>query len=203
MILPPTREMDPEKILAMVDGVLLSGGVDVDPQTYGEQPIPKMGAMDPDRDRFELKLVQKAIEKKKPLLAICRGIQILNVASGGTLYQDIYTQIPTSIKHVWHSVGSYDAPPRHPVHVVRIKRDSRIFKIFQEECLRVNSFHHQAIKKIGEHFAATAWAEDGVVEAIEHHGGEFIVGVQWHPERMIDGGMLRIFKAFVDSARLT
>ena len=200
LILPSTKEADFEQTISMVDGVLLSGGVDLDPQIYGEQPMPKMGAVDPKRDYQEIQLAKMALEKKRPLLAICRGIQVLNVAAGGTLVQDIYTQVSNPIKHAWYVAGNYEAPPGHPTHSINVEKDSRLFKIFGKQVLEVNSFHHQAVKKTGGDFKATAWTEDGVIEAIEYQGKEFIMGVQWHPERMINGEMIKIFQALVDTA---
>jgi putative glutamine amidotransferase len=141
-----------------------------------------------------------ALAKKKPLLAICRGIQVLNVAAEGTLYQDLYTQMPHSIKHAWYVAGNYEAPPDYPTHTVKVQSNSMIFRIFGKEVLEVNSFHHQAVKKTGRNFEATAWTEDGVIEAIEYQGKEFTIGVQWHPERMINGEMIRLFQALVDSS---
>lgn len=200
VILPPAKEVNSERTVSMMDGVMLTGGIDIDPRIYGEQPMPKTGAVDPRRDYQEIQLAKKALEKRKPLLAICRGIQVLNVAAGGTLYQDVYTQVSNPIKHAWYVSGNYESPPDYPAHTVKVKRDSRLFKMLGKEVLEVNSFHHQAVKKTGEGFRATAWAEDGVVEAIEYQGKEFIIGVQWHPERMINGEMLKIFQVFVDSA---
>ncbi|RLE57100.1 MAG: gamma-glutamyl-gamma-aminobutyrate hydrolase family protein [Candidatus Methanomethylicota archaeon] len=201
IILPATENADINKIISMIDGLLLSGGGDIDPYIYGEAPTPRLGRVDPVRDLFEIGLAKKAFEMEKPTLAICRGIQVLNVAAGGTLFQDLSSQLKNTIKHRWYSQGGYDAPPSHPAHLVRISKDSKLYKIFGREILRVNSFHHQAVKRIGEKFKATAWAEDGVIEAIEYLGDTFILGVQWHPERMINGEMIKLFKAFIEAAK--
>jgi len=195
IILPSINPVD--EVLSMVDGILLSGGVDLDPHLYGEKPIPKMGKIDPDRDKFELQLTKEAIKREIPILAICRGIQILNVAAGGTLYQDILSQVPNAIKHRWLTSEGLEVPPDYPTHMVKVKIGSRIHRIFGKEVLWVNSFHHQAVKDVGENFIATAWAEDGIIEAIEYTGDSFILGVQWHPELMINGEMMKLFEEFV------
>jgi len=201
IIIPPTYNMDIEEILEKVDAIILSGGPDIDPALYGETPIPKMGQINPLRDKFEIELARKVVEKGKPLLAICRGIQVLNVAFNGTLYQDINTQIPKSIKHAWHTATGTEVPPNYPTHTVILDKNSRIYSIFNKEVLKVNSFHHQAVKDLGKGFKATAWAEDGVIEAIEYNGSKFVIGVQWHPEWMWDSEMIKIFKALIEEAK--
>jgi len=201
IIIPPTYNMSIEEILDRIDAVILSGGPDIDPYLYGEIPIPKMGQINPLRDKFEIELARKTVEKGKPLLAICRGIQVLNVAFNGTLYQDINTQIPNSIRHAWHTTTGTEVPPNYPTHTVKLKRDSKIYRIFNKEVLRVNSFHHQAVKDVAKGFEATAWADDGVIEAIEYIGDKFVIGVQWHPEWMWDSEMIKIFKALIEAAK--
>ena len=191
VLLPPSMKADFEILLESVDGVILTGGVDVDPVVYGEAPIPMMGKIDPLRDHFEISLARRVLEVEKPLLAICRGIQVLNVAAGGTLYQDINGQIDDSFKH------NQKAPTQHPTHKVRVKTGSRLHGIFKKKELMVNSFHHQAVKNLGRQFLATAWSDDGVVEAMESEDNIFVLGVQWHPERMIEGEMIKIFEAFI------
>jgi putative glutamine amidotransferase len=190
IILPPTFDADIEAFLGLVNGIILTGGVDVDSQLYGENPIPLQGSIDPLRDSFELALTKAALKIHKPIFAICRGIQLLNVAAGGTLYQDINGQLKGSLKH------RQQAPTYYPTHKVRLKDGSRLHGIFSKSSVGVNTFHHQAVKDIAPDFRATAWADDDLIEAIEWEGSEFIVGVQWHPERMIDGEMLKLFEAF-------
>lgn len=192
ILLPPTTKMDTKEIMAIVDGVMLTGGVDVDPSHYGEPPIPTLGRVDPLRDSYELVVTKKAIECQKPLLAICRGIQILNVALGGTLYQDVYSQLEEPLKH------SQMAPRYYPTHKVRILQDSELYKIFEKSEIRVNSFHHQAIKDLSQGLVANAWSEEGLIEGVENREENFVLGVQWHPERMIRGEMVKIFRAFVE-----
>jgi len=200
IILPSISPDNVREIVGIVDGVLLSGGVDIDPHLYGEKPIHKMGKIDPDRDLFEIELTKEVLRRELPLLAICRGIQVLNVAAGGTLYQDIESQVKGSIKHKWHTPSGLDAPPSYPTHIVKIKAGSMLHKIFGKQELRVNSFHHQAVKDVGKKFIATAWAEDEVIEAIEYTGSSFILGVQWHPEWMMNSEMMKIFEEFVKRA---
>ncbi|MCS7385251.1 MAG: gamma-glutamyl-gamma-aminobutyrate hydrolase family protein [archaeon GB-1867-005] len=200
IILPSISPDNIREIVGIVDGVLLSGGVDIDPHLYGEKPIHKMGKIDPDRDLFEIELTKEVLRRELPLLAICRGIQVLNVAAGGTLYQDIESQVKGSIKHKWHTPSGLDAPPSYPTHIVKIKAGSMLHKIFGKQELRVNSFHHQAVKDVGKKFIATAWAEDEVIEAIEYTGSSFILGVQWHPEWMMNSEMMKIFEEFVKRA---
>lgn len=200
IILPSISPANVDKLLSIIDGILLSGGVDVDPYLYGEKPITTIGKIDPARDLFEMALTNSAIRREIPILAICRGIQVLNVAAGGTLYQDITTQITNPIKHKWYTSEGLDVPPNYPTHIVKIKSGSRLHKIFGREILRVNSFHHQSVKDVGRRFVATAWAEDGVIEAIEYIGESFILGVQWHPEWMINSEMIKLFEEFVKAA---
>jgi len=195
VILPPTFDADIDAFLGLVDGIILTGGVDVDPQVYGENPIPLLGSVDPLRDTFEMALTKAALEMCTPIFAICRGIQLLNVAAGGTLYQDVNNQVKGSLKH------QQKAPTYHPSHKVRLEEGSRLHGIFGKTSVGVNSFHHQAVKDIASGFKATAWVDDGLVEAIEWEGPEYILGVQWHPERMIDGEMIKLFNAFTDALK--
>ena len=195
VILPPTFNADIDVLLGLIDGIILTGGVDIDPQLYGENSIPLQGSIDPLRDSFELELTKVALEKRLPIFAICRGIQMLNVAAGGPLYQDVNSQVKDSLKH------RQQAPTYHPSHKVRLEEGSRLHGIFEKTSLGVNSFHHQAVKDIASGFKATAWADDGLVEAIEWEGSEYVLGVQWHPERMIDGEMLKLFNAFSEALK--
>ena len=152
-----------------------------------------MGTIDPKRDDSELKITREALRRGKPVLAICRGHQVLNVAAGGTLIQDTTSQVEGALKH------RQNAPTYYPSHTVTVKEGTRLHGIFGKGELGVNTFHHQAVKDLGEGLVATAWAPDGVIEAMESPGEAFVLGVQWHPERMIDGEMLKIFQAFVEA----
>ncbi len=184
------------KYLKIVDGILLTGGVDVDPLLFNEEPHPELGRIDPYRDFFELHLARKALEKDIPILGICRGCQLLNVAAGGSLIQDIYANYQNDclIKH------QQKAPRWHPTHTIEIKKGSKLEKIFGCAELSVNSFHHQAVKEAGVGFVASAHAKDGVIEAIEGIEYRYAVGVQWHPELMWEHNSLffELFKSFVE-----
>ncbi|NJE43429.1 gamma-glutamyl-gamma-aminobutyrate hydrolase family protein [Thermococcus sp. GR6] len=197
-----TADSSPEEVLEHADGILLIEGPDVHPHFYGEDPSSSIKYVDVERDEFEICLVKKAIEKGVPILGIGRGMQVINVALGGTLYQDL-TEIPKAIKHDWdlNIIG-----PTQRVHGVRIKMSSKLYEILKDELsiegtnevyLRVNSFHHQAIKRVGEGIKPVAYAVDGLIEAIEAEES-FVIGVQWQAEHLPE--MERLFEAFVLAA---
>lgn len=181
-----------------LDGIFLPGGEDLDPERYGEDQHELLGAIDPERDRTELMLARWALDDGKPLLAICRGMQLLNVVNGGSLYQDIRALRDGSEKH------DYFPPQFERVrisHEVQIQPDSRLSRIYGPTTL-VNSMHHQSIKTLGRGCHAIAWATDGVVEALEVNGHPFALGVQWHPEELAthlhDGSSRDLFADFVE-----
>ncbi|NJE02216.1 gamma-glutamyl-gamma-aminobutyrate hydrolase family protein [Thermococcus sp. JdF3] len=195
----------PDEVLEHVDGILLIEGPDVHPHFYGEDPSSAIKYVDVDRDEFEISLVKKAVERGVPILGICRGMQVINVALGGTLYQDL-NEIPKAIKHDWELklIG-----PSQRVHGVRIKMNSKLYGILKDKLdiegtnevyLRVNSFHHQAVKRVGEGIRPVAYAVDGLIEAIEGAEGTegFILGVQWQPEYLPE--MERLYGALVRAA---
>lgn len=186
-------EMD---FLAFVDGILLSGGGDVDPFLFGEEPLPLMGEISPDRDRFEIELAHRAMAEGMPLLGICRGMQILNIAAGGTVCQDISLTIRMPLKH------SQQAPRAYGTHGLRVLPGSVLAWALGDRAVRVNSFHHQAVGRLGVGLRATAYAPDGVIEGLECDKG-WAVGVQFHPEEMWeqDPGFLNIFKALIEASR--
>ncbi|WJQ08778.1 gamma-glutamyl-gamma-aminobutyrate hydrolase family protein [Geobacillus stearothermophilus] len=189
---------DPELIyrqVEQIDGLIVSGGHDVNPILYGEEPLEKQGAVFPERDEFDQVLIKTTIEASKPVLAICRGIQILNVAFGGTLYQDISYKKGAFIKH------EQDAGPSVATHTIQIVRGSLLERILGTESL-TNSFHHQAIKDTAPGFKVTAKTKDGIIEAIEKEDADFVIGVQFHPEMMVEKNtdMLNLFKAFINAA---
>ena len=187
-------------IFAQLDGLCLSGGVDVAPAEYGEEPHPALGKVDAPRDRTELTLARWALAADLPILGICRGIQMLNVAAGGNLYQDLTAQLPGSLLHNYKVA---ETPWERPTHGVRLAAGSRLAGVLDAGGLMVNSFHHQAVKRPADGFDAVAWAEDGVVEAIEAPGRRFALGVQWHPEGMFQTDPLasKLFAAFVEAVR--
>jgi putative glutamine amidotransferase len=187
------------RILCALQGLILSGGPDVHPRRYGEEPLAALGEVDDDLDRMELMAAEMAIAEGLPLLAICRGIQVLNVALGGTLYQDIASQLPDSLGHAPKADKAVNT------HRVRVAEGSRLHKLFgRKRDIWVNGKHHQAIKDLAPALAAVARAKDGIVEAVEVPGSLFAVGVQWHPEGTWreDAYSRKLFSALVSAARL-
>lgn len=183
--------------LERLDGLLVSGGVDVDPLLYGEEPMQGLGSILPDRDRTEQSYIRSALGRDQPILAICRGAQMLNVTAGGSLYQDIYAQLEGVLLH------SQKAPRSHRSHFVDIERESMLYRIVGAERLPVNSFHHQAVKALAPCFIRTASASDGILEAYESTEHTFVVGVQWHPENLArsDPAAQQLFAGFVQACR--
>lgn len=179
-----------------VDGLILSGGYDVDPLLYGEEPTQKQDFIYPEIDDHDIKLIKAAYKMNKPILGICKGIQILNVAFGGTLYQDLSHIEDCFIMH------SQNSKRYMPGHTVEILKGTKLYNIFGDT-IRTNSFHHQAVREVAPNFIPNAWSKDGVVEGIELKGEGFVIGVQWHPEGMFEKYpiMLKLFKAFVDAAK--
>ena len=187
---------DSTVLLERLDGLLVSGGGDIDPQRFNGVPHPKVDLVSPERDALEISLVKTALAMDKPLLAICRGIQVLNVALGGTLYTHIQDQVESSLKHDW-----YPKFPRDKIaHTVSLKCDSKLDQIYHSDEIRVNSLHHQGIAQVGDGLIATAFAPDGIVEGLEIAGAAFALGVQWHPECLPDDpGTQSLFKAFIEA----
>lgn len=191
---------DEEKLavaVGAVDGLLLQGGVDVDPHLYGEEPLPGMGSFDPEIDALDVTAARLALERDIPVLGLCRGAQVLNVAAGGTLYQDIPSQVPGALKH------AQKAPRWAASHAVRLEADSRLAEILGATELRVNSYHHQSVKDVAPGFRAVATAPDGIIEAVESAAHRFAMGVQWHPELMVEREprYAALFRAFIEAAR--
>lgn len=196
-----SRDLDSLRaVYERVDGILLAGGVDMDPGTFGETPHPRLGRVDPDRDAVELELARWAIEERKPILGLCRGHQVLNVALGGTLWQDIESQLPDAIKHDYFPNAGYARDYKaHPVAVVP---GSRLDAAFRRAAIEVNSMHHQAVKELAGSLQASGRAPDGLIEAFESGTEHFLVGVQWHPEMFerSDEGTRELFRQFVAAA---
>jgi putative glutamine amidotransferase len=195
----------PESMHALrgrLDGLLLSGGGDVDPARYGEQPIPQTAPPEAERDALELDLIASSLRDRLPILGICRGIQVLNVALGGTLYQDIRTQIPAARNHELR--GPSGVPGRDRSHSIEIQAGSRLAAILGERHHAVNSFHHQAVNRPGRGVQIVAWAADGIPEALELPDEPFVLAVQFHPERQytIDEGLRRLFVEFVRACEI-
>ncbi len=191
---------DAKRILARLDALLLPGGVDIDPRHYGETVLPDAGVeIDPERDASELLMTRAALEEEMPILGICRGIQTLNVAAGGSLHQDLGLM---GLDPAVHMQGT-QRPPWGPAHPVTAAEDSRVSSLLDGPSSEVNSFHHQAVKEVAPGFVVTARAPDGVIETIEHLRRPFVVGVQWHPERMVDhyARQRKLFEALIEAAR--
>ncbi len=181
-----------------VQGLLFPGGKDLDPSFYKDTPVPELGETDPELDRFQMALLDLAIRKKKPVLGICRGIQLVNVALGGSLFQDIPTRFTDStLKHMQDTI-SFDTD-----HAVNIEPGSRLHNLFGPH-IQINSRHHQSVKEPGHGLRITARAPDGVVEALEHTTLPIDL-VQWHPELMLhkDNAMLPLFTSFVEKCALS
>ncbi len=201
LILPVTANPDTIRgFLDGLDGILLSGGVDVGPSYYGQSPHPALGETDADRDAAEIALVHAALERDKPIFAICRGIQILNVALGGTLYQDLPTENPSPIHHAQNEQG---IPRPQTVHSIQIAAGSRLAQIIGAETMAVNSLHHQALKDMADGLTATAWAADGVIEAAEMPAKRFVIAIQCHPEELArhQTESQRLFAAFIAASQ--
>ncbi len=187
------------EIYERLDGVLVPGGVDVDPAYYREGRHPELGRLDPARDTTELVLTRWAVRDGKPFVGLCRGMQVLNVAFGGTLWQDLAAERPDSLKHDYFPTAGWARD--HLAHEVDVAIDSRLGEVIGAANVPVNSMHHQGIRGLGYGLKATAWSPDGLIEAAEAESG-FAVGVQWHPE-MFDIGspsVGRLFAAFIDAA---
>ena len=188
------------ELVARYDGFVLSGGGDVDPALYGGRLDAAVHSIDPERDAFERSLITLVLEADKPLLAICRGVQILNVALGGSLHEDIPSQLPAALRHDWYP----NYPRDYLVHKVEIEPGSRLAGILGTHTLRTNSLHHQAIRQPAPGLKVVGRAEDGVIEAVELPGKRFAIGVQWHPECLPEEpAMQRLFKAFVSACEFT
>jgi putative glutamine amidotransferase len=187
----------------LCDGLLLAGGNDINPSTYKAQASPQTKHLHKERDEQELKLAAWAEAEDKPILAICRGMQILNIAQGGSLYQDIPSEVPNAVTH---EIPYKEDPDRehHLVHTLRIDPNSRLASILGVTSIQTNAYHHQAIKKLGKDLIATAWTPDEIIEALEQPAKKFVIGVQSHPEaleRDIETAWRRLFSEFIEAAR--
>lgn len=185
------------QIVSQLDGIVLTGGEDIQPDYYSDTPDEKLEEVSPARDTFDLMVLKMATDRNIPILGICRGLQLMNVAFGGTLYQDLPTQHPSAINHRQKESGTI---PTHPVSIIK---GSKLAEITGQEMLQVNTFHHQAIRKLAPGFKVTAWAPDSVVEAIEAYPVRQILGVQFHPEIFTAAGdttMRKLFKFLINKA---
>ncbi|NPV84905.1 MAG: gamma-glutamyl-gamma-aminobutyrate hydrolase family protein [Anaerolineae bacterium] len=184
-------------LCSSLDGFLLTGGADIDPALFGGQPHAEVYGIDHARDRMEIALTRLCAQNNIPLLAICRGIQVMNVALGGTLYTHIADQLPNALRHDWYPNFARDRLS----HRVRIEKDSQLYRILGSETLEVNSLHHQGVAKVAPGLLASAFSPDQLVEALELRGHPFAIGVQWHPEELTAHLPMRaLFNAFIQAA---
>jgi putative glutamine amidotransferase len=184
------------ELVQRLDGMLFTGGGDMHPAAYASQPHPKVTYVDEDRDRVEIALLHFAIERRLPFLGICRGMQVINVALGGTLFEDITEQRPDSVKHDY----SPGYPRNYLAHSVDIENGSRLQQVLRFQLAQVNSLHHQAVHRLAEGLTATATASDGVLEALELADYPFGLAVQWHPEWLREHLCMRaLFSEFIQA----
>jgi putative glutamine amidotransferase len=200
VVLPPVPTADVRRQIADgLDGLLLTGShSDVDPQRYGESPRPGLGPLSPLREQQDWAWLETVFERGLPVLGICYGCQVLNVFLGGSLYQDIPSEVPGAVDH------DPETPPTQPAHEVRLHEDSMLYRWIGRSRLMVNSSHHQGIKTLGPRVRPVAWSPDGLVEAFESiDSNPPLWGIQWHPEWMVghDRAARAIFEMFVDVCR--
>ncbi len=200
VVLPPIGDArTAEAVIHGLDGLLLSGGSDLDPGYYGERPLPELGPTIPERDSFEVPLLELALRRGLPIFGICRGMQLLNVALGGTLYQDLPSQWGRGVlKH------RQETPKWQPTHEVEIRDDAYLAEVMDGRLLKVNSYHHQGIKDLADGLVVSARSSDGVAEAVEARdlSERWLVGVQWHAEAMRSADPIQgnLFEAHVSAA---
>lgn len=196
LLIPHVSSAHRQNLLRLAQGVLLPGGIDVDPRRYGQEAKPWCGRIDPIWDALDFSLAEHARAHNLPLLAICRGVQVLNASFGGTLHQDINEEIVHPLKHM------QDAPRWHVGHSVTLAEGTKLRAIAGAAAIDVNTLHHQCIQTVAPGLRAAALAPDGVIEAVESSESSFILGVQWHPEAMVAGHShaRRLFAALVEQA---
>lgn len=195
LLLPISTPENAVAYINQIDKLLLAGGQDVDPQFYGEDPHPKLGATNLERDLFERALITEALNQQKPIFAVCRGMQLLNVTLGGNLYQDLSLYSEWNVRHVQHPT-----PPHFATHEIEVLPDSLLCQLVGQQ-YRVNSYHHQGIKRLGKNLKIVANSNDQIVEAVEwHDDSQRVLGVQWHPELtyQTDPKELKLFDFFVN-----
>lgn len=199
----PLLDDDAEALRCMyeqLDGVFIAGGIDMDPATYGAERHGMTGRSDPARDGVEMLFTRWALEDGKPMFGVCRGAQVLNVVCGGTLYQDIADDLPTAARHDFFPTDGFARD--YLAHSIHVAAGSRLRGAFGSSDVMVNSMHHQSVRELGRGLRITAHAPDGVIEAIEGEGDAWSVGVQWHPEMLVDAcaGTHRLFTDFIAAA---
>ncbi|WP_087974664.1 gamma-glutamyl-gamma-aminobutyrate hydrolase family protein [Oceanobacillus rekensis] len=193
------NDQEINQITERIDGLYATGGYDIDPILFNEEPHSKLGTIIPERDQAELAMMKKMLEKEKPILGVCRGSQILNIAVGGDMYQDIYSQMDKELLQ-----HSQKAPFDYCSHFVQVEEGTLLYRLTGKSKFRVNSYHHQANRAVPENFQISGKASDGVIEAIESKNHPFVLGLQWHPEGMVDvkdDPSLNIYRGFIDACK--
>lgn len=198
VIIPTLKEVSEiEEYLDIIDGLILTGGEDVSSLLFGENPVKEVTAIDYERDDMEFALFHEAYKRGTPIVGICRGLQLANIALGGDIYQDIFSQVKDVLGHV----SSYRVEHGH--HLIDIEKDSTLHNILERDSIAVNSLHHQSVRKLGKNLRVSAKAQDGIVEAVESTNDNYFVGLQFHPEGMIEKNpeFLKIFEHFIDACK--
>ena len=200
-MIPLVDEATLRGVYEELDAVFLPGGADIDPRTYGAEPHPLCDKTDRERDRVEVSLATWALAEDKPVLGVCRGMQLINVAAGGSLYQDLAEELPGSIKHDYFPFSGEGYARDYLAHDVSVVAGSRLAQLVGAGPLRVNSMHHQGVKELGRGLVATAEAPDGLIEALEGNDDGYLVAVQWHPEALTDNDARTrsLFADFIDA----
>ena len=189
-------------LLPLVSGILVVGGNDIDPEFYGQKNDGFARYVDRERDQTELTLVRLALKYQLPLLGICRGMQVINVALGGSLYQDVHEEMSGALVHDHHAHGDTQLPRGcYLAHSVDVVEGTLLYRLVKEKTIKGNSLHHQGVKTLGKSLTASAIAPDGLVEAIEISDHPFGLGVEWHPEELIDAASQNIFTSFINAAK--
>ncbi|MGE7977153.1 gamma-glutamyl-gamma-aminobutyrate hydrolase family protein [Psychrobacillus sp. NPDC093200] len=198
LLIPLIPDKDMNQLCQQIDGLIITGGEDIDPAYYGELPHPALKRITPQLDEMEFALVQKILELDKPYIGTCRGLHMLNVVMGGSLHQSIHDQ-----REEYSFLHRQNAIRTHRSHPVKLDKKSKVFQMFQEEEFKVNSFHHQGVNRVGEGLKVAATAPDGIVEAVESENHTFIYGFQWHPEEFAligDEPSKKLFAKFIEAA---
>ncbi|MEK3973521.1 gamma-glutamyl-gamma-aminobutyrate hydrolase family protein [Psychrobacillus sp. FSL K6-1267] len=198
LLIPLIPDKDMNQLCQQIDGLIITGGEDIDPAYYGELPHPSLKRITPQLDEMEFALVQKILELDKPYIGTCRGLHMLNVVMGGSLHQSIHDQ-----REEYSFLHRQNAIRTHRSHPVKLDKKSKVFQMFQEEEFKVNSFHHQGVNRVGEGLKVAATAPDGIVEAVESENHTFIYGFQWHPEEFAligDEPSKKLFAKFIEAA---
>ncbi|MFB4160891.1 gamma-glutamyl-gamma-aminobutyrate hydrolase family protein [Geomicrobium sp. JSM 1781026] len=180
-----------------LDGLLVTGGGDIDPTLFGEEPHPSLGTIHPDRDTFEMRIIEEFLKRDLPILSICRGCQVVNIAAGGDMYQDIYAQKDEELLQ-----HQQKAPRFHTSHYIDVVQNTKLAELSGSTRYRVNSYHHQAVREIAPGFRVSATSSDGVIEAFESDAHRFVLNVQWHPENLSEDVYAnRLFAAFIEATK--